>query len=291
MKTVRTIEELRREVAAARPSTSTTPTPKRHTVALTPTMGFLHEGHLSLMDRARALADVSVVSVFVNPLQFGPGEDFEAYPRGEERDAELAEARGVDILFAPPVEEMYPDGELEVRIVPGSLAERLCGLSRPTHFGGVLTVVAKLFAIVQPDVAVFGQKDYQQATLIRRMVRDLNMPVEVEMAPIVREKDGLALSSRNTYLSDQQRERALSLSRGLFAARETFEEGVTDVERLKARVRGIMRGADVEPEYIELVDPDGLDPLDEARPGAVLAIAARVGETRLIDNLILGSDG
>ncbi|HUG38968.1 MAG TPA: pantoate--beta-alanine ligase [Longimicrobiales bacterium] len=280
MKTVRTVEELRRGVAAARGQGAI--------IGFVPTMGSLHEGHLALVDEARRHAGLVVLSIFVNPLQFGPGEDFEAYPRDEARDAELAGARGVDLLYAPTVEEVYPKGDLAVGVVPKRLVDRLCGLSRPGHFEGVLTVVAKLFGMVQPDVAVFGQKDWQQATLIRRMATDLDMGVEVVVAPIVREEDGLALSSRNTYLSAPQRERALSLSRGLFAARDAFAEGVTDAERLKARVRGTMREADVEPEYIELVDPETLDPLGEAGPGAVLAIAARVGDTRLIDNLILG---
>lgn len=279
MKTLRTIDELRRAVAAARTSGAT--------VGLVPTMGFLHEGHLALVDAASERADLVVLSIFVNPLQFGPGEDFEKYPRDEARDAELAEQRGVDILFAPGVEEVYPEGELNVRVVPKKLADRLCGASRPGHFEGVLTVVAKLFGMVGPDVAVFGQKDWQQVTLIRRMVRDLDMAVDVVVAPIVREEDGLAMSSRNMYLAPPLRERALSLSRGLFAARDAFREGVDNAERLKAKVRGTMRGSDVEPEYIELVDPDSLEPLDDAVPGAVLAIAARVGETRLIDNLIL----
>lgn len=260
-------------------------------VALVPTMGALHEGPLSLVDRATELAELVVMSVFVNPTQFGPAEDFDAYPRDLERDAELAEARGVDVLYAPSSEEVYPDGDTHVRVMPGPLAERLCGLSRPGHFTGVLTVVAKLFGMVQPDVAVFGQKDYQQVTLIRRMVRDLNVPVRVVAAPIVREPDGLALSSRNAYLSERERDRARSLSQGLFAAVAAFREGVTDADRLKARVRGTMRDADVEPEYIELVSPDGLEPLDAGTAGAVLAGAARVGETRLIDNVILGQQG
>jgi pantoate--beta-alanine ligase len=281
VKTVRTVEELRRAVAAARSA--------GRTVGFVPTMGFLHDGHLSLVDEVKGRSGLVVMSIFVNPLQFGPGEDFQAYPRDEGRDAELAERRGVDLLYAPGVEEVYPDGEagMVVRVVPRRLADRLCGLARPVHFEGVLTVVAKLFGMVQPDVAVFGQKDWQQATLIRRMVRDLDMAVEVVVAPIVREEDGLAMSSRNTYLTPPLRERALSLSRGLFAARDAFAGGVTDAERLKAKVRGTMRGADVEPEYVELVDPDSLDPLEEAVPGALLAIAARLGETRLIDNVIL----
>lgn len=289
MKTVRTVEALRREVAGARQRAGSAVAAGDAVVGLVPTMGYLHEGHLSLVERARALTGLVVMSIFVNPTQFGPGEDYEAYPRDLARDAELAEARGVDLLFAPATEEVYPEGEPRVKVVPGPMADRLCGLSRPGHFQGVLTVVAKLFGMAQPDVAVFGRKDYQQAVLIRRMVRDLDMPVRIETGPIVREDDGLALSSRNAYLSEAERERARSLSQGLLAARAAYEEeDVSNVDRLKARVRGTMRDADVEPEYIELVHPETLDELTEARDGAVLAVAARVGETRLIDNVILG---
>ncbi len=289
MKTVTTVEELRLEVAESRRRAGTVVAGGDNGVVLVPTMGALHEGHLSLVDRARERGRLVVMSIFVNPTQFGPGEDFEAYPRDLELDRELAERRGVDVLYAPSTDEVYPAGPSQVRVVPGPMAERLCGLSRPGHFEGVLTVVAKLFGMVQPDVAVFGRKDYQQVTLIRRMVRDLDMPVRVEAAPIIREADGLALSSRNVYLSEAERARALSLSEGLFGARSAFEEDqVRDPERLKARVRGTMRDAAVEPEYIELVDPDSLEPLTEARDGAVLALAARVGATRLIDNVILG---
>ncbi|MGK7311801.1 MAG: pantoate--beta-alanine ligase [Candidatus Longimicrobiales bacterium M2_2A_002] len=289
MKTVRTVEDLRRETAEARRDAGSTVAGLADVIGFVPTMGYLHEGHLSLVDRARDRTDFVVMSIFVNPTQFGPGEDFEDYPRDLDRDAGLAEERGVDLLFAPETGEVYPEGDPMVQVVPGPLADRLCGLSRPGHFQGVLTVVAKLFGMVQPDVAVFGRKDYQQAVLIRRMTRDLDMPVRVETAPIVREPDGLALSSRNQYLSETERERARSLSAGLFAARSVFAgEDVTNADRLKARVRGTMRDADVEPEYIELVDPDTLAELDEAHAGAVLAVAARVGETRLIDNVILG---
>ena len=289
MKTVATIAELRREVAAARRRAGTAVGGGKDVVGLVPTMGALHEGHLALVDRARELTELVVLSIFVNPTQFGPGEDLEAYPRTLERDRELAETRGVDLVYAPAVEEVYPDGEADIRVTPGRLAERLCGLSRPGHFEGVLTVVAKLFGMAQPDVAVFGQKDYQQVTLIRRMVRELDMPVRIETVPVVREVDGLALSSRNTYLTERERARARSLSQGLFAAVAAYEEeDVRDPDRLKARVRGIMRDADVEPEYIELVDPDTLEGLDAARDGAVMAVAGRVGETRLIDNVILG---
>ncbi|MFW5950803.1 MAG: pantoate--beta-alanine ligase [Gemmatimonadota bacterium] len=288
MKVATRIGEVRREVAAVRRRAGSVAAGDGHVIALVPTMGALHEGHLSLMDRARELAGHVVVSIFVNPTQFGPGEDYEQYPRALERDVELAEARGVDLVYAPPSDEVYPDGSPAIRVVPGPLAERLCGASRPGHFEGVLTVVCKLFNMVQPDVAVFGRKDYQQATLIRQMVRALDFPVRVELGPTVREEDGLALSSRNRYLSTRERGRAASLSQGLFAARAAFEEGVRDADRLKARVRGTMRDADVEPEYIELVDPDTLEPVDGAVEGSVLAVAARVGETRLIDNIILG---
>jgi pantoate--beta-alanine ligase len=285
---VQTIRDLRREVAAFRRASGSVAAGDGDVVALVPTMGALHEGHLSLVDAARAACEHVVMSIFVNPTQFGPGEDFDAYPRDLEKDAELAEHRGVDVVYAPSVEEVYPGGEPEIVVQPGKLADRLCGLSRPGHFQGVLTVVARLLNMAQPDVAIFGRKDYQQAMLIRRMVQEMHFPVRVEMAPIVREQDGLALSSRNAYLSERERERARSLSQGLLAALAAFDEGVTDPDRLKARVRGTMRDADVEPEYIELVDPVELEDLREAAAGSLLAVAARVGETRLIDNVILG---
>jgi len=257
-------------------------------IALVPTMGYLHEGHLSLVDRARALADYVVVSVFVNPLQFGPTEDLARYPRDLERDVALLDARGADLLFAPSVEEMYPGGDPAVQVVPVRLADRLCGAARPGHFTGVLTVVAKLFGIVRPDVAIFGQKDFQQAVLIRRMVRDLDMPVEIDVAPIVRDPDGLALSSRNVYLSADERSRALVLSRALFAAADAFGAGTSDASLLLRRVRDMVAAEPgVALEYAELVEPDSLEPVDSARPGDVLVIAARVGRARLIDNVIL----
>jgi pantoate--beta-alanine ligase len=193
VKTVRAVAELRREVAAARAERgSTGPGGGQAVIGLVPTMGSLHEGHLALVDRARSLTAFVVVSVFVNPTQFGPAEDFESYPRDLDRDSELVEARGAALLFAPATVEVYPDGDPMVQVLPGRLADRLCGVSRPGHFQGVLTVVAKLFGMVHPDVAVFGQKDYQQATLIRRMVRDLDMAVEIDVAPTVRDPDGLA---------------------------------------------------------------------------------------------------
>jgi pantoate--beta-alanine ligase len=289
VKTVQKISELRREVAAGR---------ARHgyadrrrggpVVGLVPTMGYLHEGHLALVDRARQRTELVVLSVFVNPTQFSPGEDFDRYPRDLDRDAELAEHRGVELLFTPTVGEVYPEGNPLVRVVPRGMADRLCGAGRPGHFEGVLTVVAKLFGMVEPDVAVFGQKDYQQATLIRRMVRDLNMSVSIDVAPIVRDPDGLALSSRNAYLSDGERERALSLWQGLSAARAAFERGEQDGALLREAVRGPLADAGVEIEYVDLVDPDTLEPLASAAAGGVLAVAARVGSTRLIDNMLLG---
>ena len=256
-------------------------------VALVPTMGFLHEGHLSLIDRARERADCVVVSIFVNPLQFGPTEDLERYPRSIERDFELASARGADLLFTPNVTEMYPDGEPRVSVAPGLEAERLCGATRAGHFRGVLTVVAKLFGIVQPDAAVFGQKDFQQAVLIRRMVRDLDMQIDVDIAPTVREPDGLALSSRNVYLFAAERTRARALFAGLTRCQALFSSGETDAEVLRATLLHLLAVPGVEAEYAEVVDADTFAPVRRVIPGTVCAVAARVGTTRLIDNLVL----
>lgn len=274
---VRTKAEVRRAVAAMRPQR----------IALVPTMGYLHEGHLSLVDRARELADRVVLSIFVNPLQFGPQEDLDRYPRDLERDVELATGRGVDLIFAPDVREMYPGGEPIVRVVPGRLGDTLCGAYRPGHFEGVLTVVAKLFGIVRPDVAVFGQKDFQQAVLIRRMVADLDLGIEIDVAPIVREPDGLAMSSRNVYLSPEERESALGLYRGLTRAAEAFAGGERDAERLRRLVHEELARPGVRVQYVEVVDPETLQPTQPASPGNVLAVAAFVGQTRLIDNVIL----
>ena len=237
------------------------------TVALVPTMGYLHEGHMSLVDRARELADWVAMSIFVNPLQFGPTEDLDRYPRNLERDLDMARGRGVDLVFAPPAAEMYPDGEPQVSVVPGALAERMEGVIRPGHFRGVLTVVAKLFGIFHPDVAVFGQKDFQQAALIRRMAADLDQGVRVEVAPIVREPDGLAMSSRNVYLSPEERERALALSRGLERGRALFAAGERDAAALRAALWSALAVPGVEPEYAEVVDPLTLEPVTGAAPG------------------------
>jgi pantoate--beta-alanine ligase len=246
-------------------------------------MGALHEGHLSLVDRARELADRVVLSVFVNPAQFGPSEDFNDYPRDLERDLELAGGRGADMVFAPSDREMYPRPQ-SIWVEPGELANRLCGASRPGHFRGVLTVVAKLFAMVEPDVAVFGRKDFQQAVLIRRMTEELGFSVHIEAAPIVREPDGLAMSSRNAYLSPDERLAAASLSRGLCRVRSMFASGEVGIAPLLEEVRRTMAVAGAAVEYAEIVDPEDLHALDAARPDAVCAVAAEVGDTRLIDN-------
>ncbi len=280
MTILRTIPEVREHVAGARDAGAT--------VALVPTMGYLHEGHLSLLDRARTEADRVVLSVFVNPLQFGPAEDLESYPRDLERDRRLAAERGADVVFAPPVEAMYPDGGPRVTVDPGPQAGRLCGVFRPGHFAGVLTVVAKLFGIVAPDVAVFGAKDYQQAVLVRRLVTDLDMPVRIALAPLVREPDGLAMSSRNALLGEAERADATALSRGLFAARTAFESGERDPARLVAHVSDAVAAAEtMRLQYAELVDPETLESSPGARAGDVLAAAAFAGDTRLIDNVQL----
>lgn len=258
-------------------------------VALVPTMGFLHAGHLSLVEAARARADVVVMTLFVNPLQFGPGEDFERYPRDPERDRGLAASSGVDILFAPAPGEMYHDGA-DMRIAAGGIAMRWEGEVRPGHFDGVLTVVAKLFNIAQPDVACFGQKDIQQVALVRRMIREFNFPVELLVSPIMREPDGLAMSSRNVYLSPQERRAALALSRGLHAAEARWRDGETDANALRTVVHdALAMERDVAPDYVALVDPETLAPADRATAGSIIVLAARVGRTRLIDNVILAS--
>ncbi len=256
-------------------------------VGLVPTMGYLHEGHLSLVDEARRRADVVVLSVFVNPLQFAPDEDLARYPRDLPRDRNLAAARGVDLLFAPETDAMYPAGS-EIRVVAGETAERWEGSARPGHFAGVLTVVAKLFHLVEPDVACLGQKDIQQVTLIRHLIRDLDWPIELAAVPTVREADGLAMSSRNVYLSPAEREKALSLSRGLRAAAEAWQGGERSGSVLTRIVQASLRGAaGVRAEYIAVVEPEHLRPVTVAPAGTILVVAARVGSTRLIDNVIL----
>jgi len=255
-------------------------------IGFVPTMGFLHEGHLRLMDRAKELADRVVVSIFVNPLQFGPKEDFKKYPRDLDRDRDLAEGRGADCLFVPEGSAMYP-AEPVARVTGGAAADTLEGAARPGHFAGVLTVVAKLFHIVAPDVAIFGRKDFQQATLVKRMVLDLDFAITIDVLPTVRELDGLALSSRNSYLNSDQRRSAVALSRALRAVEQTWRSGEADAAVLQRRGMEVLGAPGVEAEYLALVDED-LQPVSRATPRTIAVLAARVGATRLIDNVVLG---
>ena len=275
------IAEMRRETHLARTH--------EHHVALVPTMGYLHEGHLSLLREARRVSDVVVLSIFVNPIQFGPKEDLARYPRDLDGDVAKAASAGADLVFVPTVEDMYPNGHqtyVEVR----ELAKGMCGDRRPGHFAGVATVVLKLFNVIQPQVALFGEKDYQQLQVIKRMARDLDVPVKVVGMPIVREPDGLAMSSRNAYLSPEERGRALALSRGLGAAEHRFAAGERHAVKLVGAARAIL---DADPalrlDYLELRDAESLEPVvGEVVGRAVLAVAAFVGATRLIDNVVLG---
>jgi len=255
-------------------------------VGFVPTMGALHEGHLRLIDAARDTCDVVALSLFVNPLQFGPGEDFARYPRDLDRDRTLALARGVDGFFVPTPQEMYPVEPL-VRVAPGPMAETLEGAARPGHFAGVLTVVAKLFHAVEPDVAMFGRKDFQQGMLVRQMVSDLDFPVQVDIAPTVRELEGLALSSRNAYLSGDQRRAALTLSRCLREVERAWRGGAADPAVVQRRGLEALTVPGVNPEYLALVD-DQLRPVERVTQATVALVAARVGTTRLIDNVVLG---
>lgn len=279
MKVVRKIKEMQRTSERLRK--------QGKKIAFVPTMGYLHEGHLSLVRIARKKGDVVVVSIFVNPTQFGPSEDYRSYPRDEKRDLELLKREKVDYVFIPAVEEMYPSGyQTYVEVI--ELSKPLCGRSRPGHFKGVCTVVTKLFNIVKPHVAIFGEKDYQQLKIIERMVSDLNMDLKIIPGPLVREKDGLAMSSRNVYLSEEERKSALSLSRALFEAREMVKNGVRDCEVLKKRVREMI---EKEPytkiDYVEIVHPHTLESLTEIEKEGVLALAVFVGKARLIDNIKL----
>ncbi len=256
------------------------------TVALVPTMGALHDGHLALVRRARELADVVVVSIFVNPLQFGAGEDLETYPRTLDADLAALGREGVGLVFAPTAAEMYPNGEVETRVTAGHVGTLYEGASRPGHFDGVLTVVSKLFHIVQPDQAVFGQKDAQQVFLVQRMVRDLDVPLSIEVVPTVREPDGLAMSSRNRYLDPEQRRMALVLSEALAAADSAAVDGLDEVLAEAAGAFGDHDG--IELDYLVVVDPDTFLPVVEGATGpARVLVAARVGSTRLIDNALI----
>jgi pantoate--beta-alanine ligase len=280
----RTKRELRQQLV--------TPRREGRTIGLVPTMGSLHDGHLSLLRAARERCDLVVMSLFVNPAQFGPGEDLERYPRDESRDLELAGDAGVDVAYAPPIDEVYPEGFATTVEVGSGLTDVLDGAPErrgPGHFRGVATVVAKLFNTVAPDIAFFGQKDAQQTVVIRRMARDLDFPVEIEVLPTVREPDGLAMSSRNAYLGPEDRRRALALSRALRAAESVAASGETRTEPVLAAARTELEAAGIEPEYLEARDAEKLTPAASLNGKPVLiAVAARVGPARLIDNTLIG---
>jgi len=279
MKICSTIPEARAACRDARAS--------RKRLGLVPTMGALHEGHLSLVRAAKAQCDSVAVSIFVNPTQFGPTEDLSKYPRQFDRDCQLLEKEGIEILFAPSVEEIYPNGAVTWVFVEG-LSEKLDGRSRPGHFRGVATIVAKLFNIIEPDAAFFGQKDAAQLAVIRRMVRDLNFPVEIVACPIVREPDGLAMSSRNAYLNREERSRSLVLRRSLQQVQQEFQAGEKIAGKLVSAAKEVFaREPQVTLAYFEIVDPDTLDPVEQISQKTLVAVAAYVGSTRLIDNLVL----
>ncbi len=279
MQSVETISEMRGVVANVRA--------RGKSIAFVPTMGALHEGHLTLVDEARRMAEVVVMSVFVNPLQFGPSEDFGRYPRTLDDDAALADKRGVSFFFTPTREDMYPTHAPVVMVHPGMIGKEWEGAVRPHHFEGVLTVVAKLFNIVMPDVAVFGQKDLQQVAVVKAMVRDLNFPVGIHVVPTVRDADGLAMSSRNRYLSEKDRVLALKLSKALFAMREAFAKGERRASALEAiGWRMLERVVGLTPRYLAVVDADTFQRVNTVRHGDAAIAAVRVGETKLIDNII-----
>lgn len=282
MRILTTVQEMRLACKQARHAAG-----EGSSLAFIPTMGAIHEGHLSLIDAGRRECDVVAASIFVNPLQFGPAEDFSRYPRTFDEDCLKLSQAGVDLLFAPDAQEMYPAGATTFVEVAG-LSDRLDGASRPGHFRGVATVVSKLFHIASPDVAFFGQKDAAQVAVLQAMARDLNLPVRIAVCPIVREADGLAMSSRNRYLSPDQRTQALALSRALRHVEERIQQGETNADLLRATVAeslNLVPGLRLD--YIEIVDPDTLEPVTSTVAGALVALAAWVGETRLIDNLIV----
>ena len=282
MKIIESIDEMQRLAAAARSAGTD--------IALVPTMGYLHEGHASLMREGRRRGGMLVASIFVNPAQFGAGEDFATYPRDMERDAKIAGECGVDLIFAPGAAAMYPAG-YQTFVEVENLSLPLCGASRPGHFRGVTTVVGKLFNIVQPHAAIFGRKDYQQLAVIRRMVADLNIPVEIIGMPIVREPDGLAMSSRNAYLSPAERKSATCLNRSLEAAKALYRSGERNPAILRERIIAVIDAeAAAVIEYVELRDGDSLEEIAKADDRTLLALAVRIGKTRLIDNRILGED-
>ena len=279
MKVIRAIKEMQAFAEEART--------QEKKIVFVPTMGFLHEGHLQLIRQARTLGDVLIVSIFVNPIQFGPSEDFKQYPRDWDRDAQLCESGGADIIFAPVADEMYPDG-FQTSVNVSLLSQNLCGISRPTHFQGVATVVAKLFNCTRPHVALFGEKDFQQLAVIKRMVRDLDFAIQIIGVPTVREADGLAMSSRNTYLSTQEHQSALSLSKALSTAQELFKSGERNACVLIDTARAIITREEAAAiDYIKVCDIETLQDVDIISGPAVMALAVKIGRARLIDNVVL----
>ncbi|MCD6569251.1 MAG: pantoate--beta-alanine ligase [Deltaproteobacteria bacterium] len=257
-------------------------------IGFVPTMGYFHEGHLMLMRMAKKISDHLIISIFVNPTQFEAGEDLDKYPRDMERDKNLASSAGVECIFAPSAKEMYPE-DYTTYVTVENLTNRLCGVSRPHHFRGVATIVVKLFNIIEPDVAVFGKKDFQQLTVIKQMVKDLNMNVKIVGHPTVRESDGLAMSSRNVYLSLDEREKALILNKSLQHVKNLFKAGLRDASKIKESVIQMIsseKGCDID--YVEIVDPERLSPVNTIEDKAIVALAVRIGSTRLIDNIVLG---
>jgi pantoate--beta-alanine ligase len=279
MKTFAKIGEIKTEIKRQRA--------EGKSIGFVPTMGFLHEGHLSLVRESLRKTDCTVVSLFVNPTQFGPQEDFEEYPRDLERDADILEKEGVDVVFVPDQNEMYPQS-YKTYVEVQDLQDKLCGSSRPGHFKGVCTVVLKLFQIVDPDTAFFGQKDAQQALILKRMVRDLNLSVDIDVLPIVREVDGLALSSRNVYLNAEERKAALCLIKGLKQAEQMIKKGERKSSQIIQTIQQIINSEPMaRMDYVEVVDLDNLDPLDKIKGEALIALAVYVGKIRLIDNMIV----
>lgn len=279
MKAIKKIDEMRRAVSGIKS--------RGMSIGFIPTMGYLHEGHLSLVRESIRKADVTVVSIFVNPAQFGPREDFKEYPRDLNRDSEVLEREGVDYLFVPEADEIYPQG-YKTYVEVCDLQDKLCGRSRPGHFRGVCTVVLKLFNIINPDVSFFGQKDYQQAIILKRMVNELNLEVKIEALPIIREADGLALSSRNNYLTQEERKAALVLSKSLKQAQSMMERGESDSAAIIKEMKEIIgREPLVKIDYVEIVDLDNLDPVARIEKAALAALAVFIGKVRLIDNTIL----
>ena len=280
MKTVQTIDQMQQFVVVAKK--------EGKTIGFVPTMGYLHEGHLSLVRVSKKECDITIVSIFVNPTQFCEGEDLDTYPRDIERDTQRAEEAGADVIFAPSVEEMYPKGYVTYVDTDSSLTDKLCGKSRPGHFRGVTTVVAKLFGIVDPDRSYFGQKDMQQAVIVKKMVEDLNFRTKINVMPIVREEDGLAMSSRNTYLSDEDRKQAVNIYKSLLRAKKMIKEEESSAVVIKKEITSILNeDNNTRIDYVEICDMQSLDEVDVVEKGTVIVIAAFVGKTRLIDNVVI----